>query len=65
MSEIIYVNRNIFITFMQYFMEPILFLLLNAILDIFSKPGKGTFLLFFDFKKLPPSLIKCLKKPCQ
>lgn len=51
MSEINYVNRNIFITFMQYFMEPILFLLLNAILDIFFQTWKRKIFIIFRLQE--------------
>lgn len=51
MSEINYVNRNIFITFMQYFMEPILFLLLNAILDIFFQTWKRNIFIIFRLQE--------------
>jgi hypothetical protein len=51
MSEINYVNRNIFITFMQYFMEPILFLLLNAILDIFFQTWKRKIFIIFRLQQ--------------
>ena len=51
MSEINYMNRNIFITFMQYFMEPILFLLLNAILDIFFQTWKRKIFIIFRLQQ--------------
>ena len=48
MAERNYLNRNIFITFLQYFMEHILFLSPNyVILDIFfPKLKKGNFIIF-------------------
>jgi hypothetical protein len=64
LSEINYVNRNIFITFLQYFMEPNLFLLLNnAILYFFSKPGKGNFYYFSTTRTYHPHLLKVFKSP--